>query len=247
MISSNAAFDCLYIGTFLEGTLQNFTEAEIHLFSYLGCLLSLYEKRPAADWGYGFSGTRNGAPFSLELHNATKALQTAGYITAEEEYLKLTADGQEELEELGKLSINHERISCLNGACSCLLTMPVGVVRDALFQEPMLRPSIRLNDARPLLEGPGLPLLYAQFAELSDGMGVHTTDLLIPATGGLSFARCEGSYNSEFSQQMTTLKVGALTTLAQSHYASLVASAHGDPGVRPFQSSSNLLGSCTRL
>lgn len=187
MLNSYAAFDCLYIGSHLEDALQNFAEAEIHLFSYLACLLSLYRQHPVSDWGYGFSGTRNGAPFAVELNNAIGALKSVGFVTSEGEYLKLSREGTAECAELSELSINAERIQCLEGACACLLTMPVGVVRDALSQEPMLKPSVRLNDARPLLAGPGLSLLYDQFSELSNAIGVQVSDLLIPATVWLTY------------------------------------------------------------
>lgn len=187
MLNSYAAFDSLYVGRYLENALRNFAEAEVHLFAYLGCLLSLYRKQPVSDWGYGFSGTRNGAPFSVELNDSMAALRSAGMVTTEREYLNLTEPGKLECDGLSQLSINHERIGCLEGACGCLLTMPVGVVRDALFQEPMLKPAVRLSDARPLLERPGLTLIYDQFSELSDAIGVHVSDLLIPATVWLTY------------------------------------------------------------
>jgi hypothetical protein len=187
MLSAYAAFDCLYVGMHLERVLRNFAEAEVHLFSYLGCLLSLYRKQPVANWGYGFSGTRNGAPFSVELNESLVALKAAGMLRSERDFLQLTETGKLECQGLSELSINHERLACLGGACGCLLTMPVGVVRNALFQEPMLKPAVRLNDARPLLDGPGLGLIYEQFAVLSNAIGVNVSDLLLPATVWLTY------------------------------------------------------------
>ena len=187
MFSASAAFDSLYVGLYLQKVLRNFAEAEVHLFAYLGCLLSLYRKQPVSDWGYGFSGTRNGAPFSVELNESLAALKSAGMLRTEGDFLQLTETGKTECQALSNLSINQERIDCLEGACGCLLTMPVGVVRNALFQEPMLKPAVRLNDARPLLEGPGLSLIYEQFSELSNAIGVNASDLLLPATVWLTY------------------------------------------------------------
>jgi hypothetical protein len=187
MLSAYAAFDSLYVGLYLERALHNFAEAEVHLFGYLGCLLSLYRKEPVSNWGYSFSGTRNGAPFSVELNTSLAALKAAGMLRSEGEFLRLTETGKTECQGLSELSLNRERLVCLDGACGCLLTMPVGVVRNALFQEPMLRPAVRLNDARPLLEGPGLSLIYDQFSELSNAIGVNVSDLLLPATLWLTY------------------------------------------------------------
>lgn len=187
MLSAYAAFDSLHVGLYLERVLRNFAEAEVHLFAYLGCLLSLYRKRPVSDWGYGFSGTRNGAPFSVELNESLATLKSAGMLRSEGEFLRLTETGKAECQGLSDLSINQERLACLEGACGCLLTMPVGVVRNALFQEPMLKPAVRLNDARPLLEGPGLSLIYDQFSELSAAIGVNVSDLMLPATVWLTY------------------------------------------------------------
>lgn len=187
MLSAYAAFDSLYVGRYLERALRNFAEAEVHLFGYLACLLSLYRKQPVSNWGYSFSGTRNGAPFSVELNESLAALKAAGMLRSEGEFLQLTETGKTECQGLSELSLNQERLVCLDGACGCLLTMPVGVVRNALFQEPMLRPAVRLNDARPLLEGPGLSLIYDQFSELSNAIGVNVSDLLLPATVWLTY------------------------------------------------------------
>ncbi len=187
MHSAYAAFDALYIGRYLENSLHNFAEAEVHLFGYLGCLLSLYRRQPVSNWGYNFSGTRNGAPFSVEINASLAALMSARMMRGDGEFLQLTETGKIECRELSELSLNQERMVCLDGACGCLLTMPVGIVRNALFQEPMLRPAVRFNEARPLLEGPGLSLIYDQFSALSSAIGVNIPDLLFPATIWLTY------------------------------------------------------------
>src|SRR5580692_11461396 len=124
MLSASAAFDSLYVGFSLERVLHNFAEAEVHLFSYLGCLLSLYRKQPVSNWGYGFSGTRNGAPFSVELNESLAALKSAGMLESDREFLQLTEVGEAECQGLSELSLNQGRLACLAAACGCLLTMP---------------------------------------------------------------------------------------------------------------------------
>ena len=54
MPSSSASFDLLFVAEELSLKLGTATVGEIHLFSYLGCLLSLFEGQPVADLGYSF-------------------------------------------------------------------------------------------------------------------------------------------------------------------------------------------------
>jgi hypothetical protein len=187
MVNPYAAFDSLYIASELTGKLQGASVADLHVFAYLGCLLSLYRRRPVADWGYGFAGTRDGSPFSPELESAVRALSAIGYLHLSEGGVKVTATGREELVALQQLSQNRDRIVYLEPACSSGLAMPVGVIHHALAQEPTLRPATSLAATRPLLDGPYLPRLYEQFAVLGRTVGVEHQDLLIPATVWLGY------------------------------------------------------------
>ncbi len=56
-----AAFDALQIIASLQSIYRNVAEAEVHLFAYLSCLLSLYSGQPVGDWGYDFAGTTTGS------------------------------------------------------------------------------------------------------------------------------------------------------------------------------------------
>ena len=67
-----ACFDCLALGAQLERHLGDSTEPELHMFSYLGCLLSLYAGRMVSEWGYRFVCTPDGAPYSPDLSYALK-------------------------------------------------------------------------------------------------------------------------------------------------------------------------------
>ena len=187
MVSPYAAFDSLYISVALGRTDHQPVIAEIHVFSYLACLLSLYRGQPVSDWGYGFAGTRDGSPFSPEINAAVRALTATGYLHEVNDGIVITAIGTAELEALSDLSQNRERGVYLEPACSSALAMPVGLIRHALAQEPTLKPSSRLHTTRPLLEGPYLPRLYDQFSLLGSTIGVEPQDLLIPATVWLGY------------------------------------------------------------
>lgn len=187
MVNPYAAFDSLYILAALGTNVKRPVIAEIHVFAYLGCLLSLYRGQPVADWGYGFAGTRDGSPFSPEIDEAIRALTAAGYLHSSEGDIAITESGRAELSTLQEFFQNRERISYLEPACSSTLTMPVGMIRHALTQEPTLKPTSRLATTRALLDGPYLPRLYDQFAALGRTVGVEHRDLLIPATVWLGY------------------------------------------------------------
>ena len=72
-LNPEATFDCLLVAERLRREAGTFTAPELHLFSYLGCLLWLYRGNIAADWGYSFVGTELGAPFSLDIDYALRA------------------------------------------------------------------------------------------------------------------------------------------------------------------------------
>jgi len=114
-------------------------------------------------------------------------LSGTGYLQFTEGEIGITDSGRAELATFQELLQNRERIEYLEPACSSTLTMPVGVIRHALTQEPTLKPTSRLATTRPLLDGPYLPRLYDQFAALGHTVGVEHQDLLIPATVWLGY------------------------------------------------------------
>jgi hypothetical protein len=187
MLNPEGLFDCLYIAAQLQDRLGNVAEVELHTFAYLACLLSLYRHRPVADWGYAFAGTKNGSPFSHDLSEAVQILRLAGCFRAEGNLLLLTERGKVERVELQELSDLSARLPFLEGACGSALCLPVGLIRHALLNEPTLRPSVKHDASRPLLEGPGTELLYEQFRTLSNLVGVKVDELMVPAVAWLSF------------------------------------------------------------
>ncbi|HTB11088.1 MAG TPA: hypothetical protein VK752_05945 [Bryobacteraceae bacterium] len=187
MVSPYAAFDSLYIAAALKTNVQYPVIAEVHVLAYLAVLLSLYRGQPVSDWGYGFAGTRDGSPFSPEIDGAIRALTGTGLLRSSEGRIGITESGTAELSALTDFSQNRERVFYLEPACSSTLTMPVGVIRHALAQEPTLKPTSRLVTTRPLLDGPYMSKLYDQFEALGRTVGVEHHDLLIPATVWLGY------------------------------------------------------------
>ena len=109
MVNPYAYFDSLSISHRLQENLGNIVTAEIYLFSYLACILSLYRRRPISDWQYKLSITEYGFPYSVDLDNATKMLEETGNLAKEGSFLVVTEKGNKEYEMLCDLSQNVER------------------------------------------------------------------------------------------------------------------------------------------
>jgi hypothetical protein len=163
------------------------TAGEIHLFSYLSCLLSLYGGEPVSNWRYEFVATPLGAPFSRELGETIEFLQKKGLLhpRANDTY-KIMASGIEECAAIGTLSSNSRRDRFHEAACSSLLALPIGIVREALQGQPGIAAAYQLHSTRDLLDETLLGALHEQFAMLSKAVGPATGDLMVPGIVWLS-------------------------------------------------------------
>lgn len=177
-----AFFDCLAISTELQHVLDAAAPAEVHLFAYLACLLSVYRGRPVATWGYSFAGTRNGSPFSPEVEASKELLIRAGHATVTESgYLQLTSSGCEEYELLASLTVNSQRIEYLVGACATVLTLPLGWIKAAITSDPQMRLAAEQKTTRPLLTETAIDEFHDDFELLAASLGADVADLMIPA------------------------------------------------------------------
>lgn len=184
-IEPTAAFDTLALTALLEPTFGNIMFSEIHLFSYLSCLLSLYKGRPVSEWGYNFAATKEGSPFSPQLASAIEQLSAAGLLTGAPA-LRLSEIGRSEYQFLRTLSIASREVY-LSSASASILALPVGGIRTALSQEPALRRVSSLTTTRQLLDNADTYALYDQFQVLSEAIGPNIHELMIPAIVWLTY------------------------------------------------------------
>lgn len=186
MGSPGAVFDYLFVAKHLSERLGSAATGEVHLFAYLGCLLSLLDGQPASDWGYTFSGLEIGSPFSAELNEAEVELQRLGMLKGGSTAQLLTASGMQQLSHLSELSMFGARLKYLKPSCESLLAFPVGAIRNAMSMEPGLRPVIRAGASRPLLAEAALGQLHEHREALMRALGKFA-DLLVPATVWLKY------------------------------------------------------------
>ena len=186
MANASASFDFLFITEKLSAKLGTATFGEIHLFSYLSCLLSLFQGQPVADWDYSFAGLDTGSPFSAELQESYSELERVGLLACSPAGIINTPEGTRELEFLTDLRYFDSRKSCLTAACESLLSFPVGMVRNAMSMEPGLRPAFNVGGTRSLLEATALGQLHEHFNALHSVIG-QSRDLMIPSTVWLTY------------------------------------------------------------
>jgi hypothetical protein len=185
-LNPEATFDCLFMASRLQSQRIGLASQEIHLLAYLACLLWLYRQRPVTDWGYEFVGTELGAPFSREIDMTLKELLERGYLRQIRGRFCASEYTEHSLQYLSGLTINHERTECLQAACSCTTVFSIGMVSNALANEPELGRSKATPLSRLLLEDAAQSQLYVQFKALRNVLEQRSNDLRLPAVVWLS-------------------------------------------------------------
>src|SRR5437762_1566583 len=113
LLNPVATYDTLFLADRLQKHLHSFAIAEIHLFAYLACLLSLYRETPLADWGYQFLSTEIGAPYSREIDEAMRELEQRGLLARGDERMTIAGGAVDQLAKLSVLGLYKERVECL--------------------------------------------------------------------------------------------------------------------------------------
>lgn len=179
-----AIFDTLYIGSKIESKLEDFSQYEIQFFAYLSCLLSLYNGNPLSFWEYSFVKTLLGSPYSVEIKEAWVFLKSKSSIEETTEgYARHTAKGMSEIDFYLTLHSFKERARYLDAACKSLSLIPISHIKEAIYNEPVLK-SARSMTRKFLLDekSPATQVLYEQFGILKEALKAKDyKSLLIPA------------------------------------------------------------------
>lgn len=191
MANPEAFYDTLYIVRRLTESLHGVTAGEVHLFGYLSRLLGLFRGTPIADWGYRFTRTNWGAPFSRDLADALNELQVMGHLRVLGQDainpLSCSDEGISLVDMLDSLEVTQWRKPYLEASCSSAAAFPVFTIRQAIRSEPTLKSASRHVGAQELLSGPSLELLYEQFEALRAVLGEESRDLFVPSSVWLSY------------------------------------------------------------
>ena len=186
-VNAFAYYDALAIVDKVGRALENVAVSEVHLFSYLACLLSLYRGKTVTEWGYGFVGTENGSPYTKEIQSAVDTLVHEGYLDAVNRYVSIGDAGRTEYAELWELSQHQQREEFLDGSCSSVLAIPVGIIRSAITSDHDMKLASQLGDTRRLLHESAVEDFHDTFVALSEEIGIEIGDLMVPAVVWLNY------------------------------------------------------------
>lgn len=191
----SAGFDVLAIADRLGQTEGGVAPAELHIFSYLACLMSLYDGRGSAEWSYGFAATPAGAPYAVVLAEECDRLRAAGRLLDHGEVVVLSETGVQEVAGLRGFKSLLVRERYLEAACASATLLPLPSVADALSFEPQLQRALRAPSTRELFKPVGQALLNEHFRALADALrqrAPDTSDLLVATTVWLTYLAVSG-------------------------------------------------------
>jgi hypothetical protein len=182
-----STFDGLVALECLSNFSENVTLSEVQFFAYFACLVSLYDGGTISDWGYKFVNTSYGTPYSENLNESWKNLQSNHSIIAvnNDGGFKLTTIGAIKLKLYRNMSEFRSRLKYLETVKSVFSVLPEGVIKEALHNEPSLRSALMHKSASLLLDesSPASKALYVYFGMLKIAMDkIQPTSLAVPAT-----------------------------------------------------------------
>ena len=184
-----AAFDCLTITALVQEFSPGPSKGDVHLLAYLASLLAVYARRGegASDWGYAFTATPSGAPFSDSLEVELEWLVSSGALLTSGTSFRLTESGRRLQDSLSRLSLTEGRFSYLDSASATVLAMPVGLIRAAFSHDPDLSIVAQYRRARSLMSKSALVRLFLEFNAVAEVLGPASGSLLAASVLWLSY------------------------------------------------------------
>ena len=187
-IVPEAYCDALFVAGDAPKSLLPMSIVEMHLFSYLGCILGLFRGGAIGDWGYEYAVTNEGFPFSGEFEEARRLLVSGGLLVSDDGgYLSPSST-----EVAGEVRIVSEvgawdgRRAAIRSAMECALALPLGSIRYAIGQTPGMATATQLRQRRRLLDEDDVSLLYEEYRIVNSVLGAGAEDVLSPAVIWLS-------------------------------------------------------------
>ncbi len=187
MQNPEASFDVLYIVHLLGSALNGISQLQIQKLSFLGCILSMYQGSPSAEWGYSFATTEFGRPICPEITDSLQFFTSSALIREDKGRYTETSQGGLFLRMLLEQTTFRKRGGYVKAACDSALSVSAGTLNQGIDNEPTLANSEIRARGDSLLTGPALHLLHEHFAGLREVLDEKVTDLLLPSIVWLSY------------------------------------------------------------
>ena len=186
--SPQSYFDAVSILQGAPASVVPMSVVEMHLYGYLACVLALFRGRALSEWGYAYSVTAEGFPFSVDLDAARRSLTRRGL--ASEDALGLVRAERPQLAEeaalLSRMRTLGQREELVRAATACALAFPIGAIRYAINQSPGMALPVSLGQRGTLMQADDVALLYEEYRAVRQVLGPDVDDLLSPAVLWLS-------------------------------------------------------------
>lgn len=181
-VTPQAFFDSLSLAHKLDNYLDGFKLLEIHLFSFFSSFLFHYAGNPIGSWEHKYM-VSNGYPFSDSINEAIIRHIQNGLFDEKGEFYTITGRGADEFNKFKVLPTFIKREEFLNAACTTSILIPYSQTLRALLNDPEIKKVEELHN-NSWLE---LNNIYPKFKEISEAVGVHTEDLIIPAVTWINY------------------------------------------------------------
>jgi hypothetical protein len=186
-IIPEAYCDALFVAGDAPKSLLPLSIVEMHLFSYLGCILALFRGGPIGDWQYGYAVTNEGFPFSAEFEEARKFLVAGSLLGSDDNGYLAPQEGMTKeigiISEIGSWAV---RRAAIRSAMECALALPLGSIRYAIGKTPGMATATELGQRRKLLDEDDVSLLYEEYKVVNSVLHAGVEDVLSPAVIWLS-------------------------------------------------------------
>jgi hypothetical protein len=182
-ITPEAFYDSLSLAHKLDNFLDIFKLEEIHLFSYFASILFLYKRNAISEWGYRFTISSSGFPFSEAIYEAINRHSQNGLFDEKDAFYEITSRGTDELNKFKGLSSFKKREECLDAACTTSILAPYSQTIRALLNDPEIAKEKQVQNKSWLDQ----TNVYQKFDEISKAIGVPSEELLIPAVNWINF------------------------------------------------------------
>lgn len=173
----NANFDILYLLKSSDVKYDGLNVNEINTLLYISKLMSVYDGKNAADWGYEFSTNAYGGPFSADIMTELSYLENNSLIQRKEGCFSYNDDRVLDLVEFDTFNY---RVRYIDVAINVLLLNPLPTLCLAVQNEVNVMDNVKLRK-REVLNVTKDDATYELFEMIRNIYSSKKSQLILPA------------------------------------------------------------------